>query len=81
MKVVCINNTRGNSSHLELGRIYNAREVNAQFGAFLVVEVEPWDSLIEKKKRLRKCEIWIQKDCLMDINDWRVEKLENLFLN
>lgn len=84
MKVVCIDNSRGNARHLEVGQIYDAtvaspiKKFNKEY---LIVSTRPWLVPFVKGKRLNeKKEIWVESDSLVSLEEWRQRQLDKLLL-
>lgn len=86
MKVVCIDNSSGNSRHLEVGKIYEVVRTNTinhskGFSVNHIISTEPWTSLQKMEKRLpNKMEIWVDKNCFISLDEWRKVKIDE-FLN
>ena len=78
MKVVCIDNKIGNSRHLELGKFYDASEVNL-FGkarqGYLIIKLDPW---FPSHVRGDDAYVWVSEDCLMTIDKWRELQLDKI---
>jgi hypothetical protein len=87
MKVVCIENSWGNSRHLEIGGIYDVVSTNTinhskGFSVnYIIILTEPWTSLKNMEKRLHnKMEICVDKNCFISLDEWRKIKIDE-FLN
>lgn len=80
--VVCIENSWGNSRHLEVGKIYEVvRTVSFGKSNNYIISTEPWTSLQKMEKRLpNKMEIWVDKNCFISLDEWRKVKIDE-FLN
>jgi hypothetical protein len=83
MKVVCIDNTRGNARHLEVGQIYDAvaTPIERFKKEYLVVIARPWLVPFVKGKRLNeKKDLWVEADCFISLQEWRQRQLDKLLL-
>jgi hypothetical protein len=84
MKVVCIDNSWGNSRHFELGGIYEVAQTNTinhskGFSVNHIILTEPWTSLQNMEKRLpNKMEIWVDKNCFISLDEFRMIKLKEI---
>lgn len=92
MKVVCIDNSCGNSRHFELGKIYIVDKIdclkegsfNSNFKIkynldYYIIKTEPWTSLTNRYERLPyKTEIWVDKNCFISLDEFRMIKLKEI---
>lgn len=83
MKVVCMDNSSGNSRHFEVGKIYEAN-LNPQLpgiqeGEFYVIRTRPWMIPVDRGIRLDKeGDIWVKKEAFISLEEWREGKLGEL---
>ena len=80
MKVVCIDNSWGNSRHLEVGEIYEVvRTVSFRKSNNYIILAEPWTSLQTMEERLlNKIEIWVDCKCFVSLDEWRESRIDQL---
>ena len=83
MKVVCINNTKGNARHLTLNQIYNAKEYSGKFGNFFIISIHikpEIQTLISNHLTSQITDLWVDQKCFTTIEQWRRSQLDKLEL-
>ena len=77
MRVVCIDNTWGNSRHFEIGKTYDV--VNTILDKYYVIKNCPLDWHREVPKRLNEeQDIWAPSECFLTLEEWRSRQLNKL---
>jgi hypothetical protein len=82
MKIVCIDNTIGNSKHFKIGQIVEARELTEEEKRKCKPNIYYYiiDGKYSKKPELLFNEIWCEKRCFISLEEWRETKLNKLLI-
>jgi len=74
MKIVCIDNTIGNSKHFEIGQIVESSEYELP-GAIIII-----DGKYSKTPELLFNDIWCERRFFISLEEWRETKLNKLLI-
>jgi hypothetical protein len=82
MKIVCIDNTIGNSKHFEIGQIVEASELTEEEKRKCKPNIYYYiiDGKYSKAPELLFNEIWCEKKCFITLEEWRETKLNKLLI-
>jgi hypothetical protein len=86
MKIVCIDNTIGNSKHFEIGQIVEARELTEEEKRkckpniyYYIIDVK-YSKKLELFASIVFNEIWCERRCFITLEEWRETKLNKLLI-
>jgi hypothetical protein len=71
MKVVCLDNTRGNTRHLEVNKVYDTVELTEHHKRYPVIGAHYVIKIFNE-------EIWVKKKYMITLEEWRQQKLDKL---
>jgi len=82
MKIVCIDNTIGNSKHFEIGQIVEASELTLEEKRKYRPNIDYYiiDGKYSKKPELLFNHIWCEKKCFITLEECRETKLNKLLI-
>ena len=86
MKVVCIDDTYGNSRHCTYGEIYDVLEIVIEpRDSYYIIEIRPLEAPayrhlpeFENKRRNYFQKLWVNQKCFITLEQWRLKKLCDL---
>jgi len=84
MKVICIDNTRGNARHLETGKVYDAsvqtyRHLAKYVGKeYYVIRSTCYSNPTHRVGILPERDIWVDMECFVSLEEYRNKKLESI---
>lgn len=71
MKVVCLDNTRGNTRYLEVNKVYDTVELTERHKRYPVIGAHYVIKIFHE-------EIWVKKKYMITLEEWRQQKLDKL---
>lgn len=86
MKVVCLDNTRGNTKYLEVNKIYDTVEITEihksypVIGEHYIIEYKQWTNSFrpQNNEKIFLNEIWVSKKDMITLEQWRQLQLDKL---
>jgi len=84
MKVVCLDNTRGNTKYLEVNKIYDTVEITEihksypVIGEHYIIEYKQWTNSFRHNEKIFLNEIWVSKKDMITLEQWRQLQLDKL---
>lgn len=87
MKVVCVDNTRGNTRYLEVNKVYDTVELTdvhksyPVIGEHYIIDYKQWTNSLRPENNDEKIflnEIWVNKKDMITLEEWRQQKLDKL---
>ena len=86
-RVVCLDNTRGNTRYLEVNKIYNTIEPkpgeksHPLIGEHYIIDFNQWTTSLraqDYKKDVFFESIWVKKEDMITLEEWRQLQLDKL---
>jgi hypothetical protein len=78
MKLVCIDNTYGNSRHLELHQVYECK-TGLDWKSYYILRIKPFQIPIWQGKRFEDyIDVWVDKKCFITLEEWRKNRLQEI---
>lgn len=79
MKVVCIDITRGNARHLDLGKVYDAtKPPTIEVKEFYIVRSKVYSNPMHRIGILPERDVWVGRECFVSLEEYRSKKLEQI---
>lgn len=85
MKVVCLDNTIGNTRYLEVNKVYDTVELTdihkGYPGEHYIIDYKQWTNSLrphDNNDKIFLNEIWVKKKDMITLEEWRQKKLDKL---
>jgi hypothetical protein len=83
MKVVCLDNTRGNTRYLDVNKVYDTKELPGDrshllIGEHYIIDFNRYSKLRDNDKEVFIKSIWVSRKDMITLDQWRQLQLDKL---